>query len=222
MKVFLRILLIILILILIKLVITFTVNEVVIAEYNQNHYQMDLINFLKATNINQPYIVYYNEGNIFYQKGKYSKAISDYETALTKNPPLKKKCDIRVNLSIALVQNINATNKQEILEKLKEARENLYNDHCADPEDNSGRSQEAEALEEAIKELEEKVEKGDDSQSQGGDDGDDQEDDEETKQEQTIEQQLEEINKDANASRQSQMDDYKNLSNYEYYSGKSW
>ena len=109
---------------------------------------------------------------MFYQKGKYSKAITSYETALEKHPPIKKKCDIRINLSIALIQNINAKEKAEILEKLKEARENLYNDHCADPEDNSGESQDAETLEEAIKEMEEKVEQG---QGQGDNNNNNQE-----------------------------------------------
>ena len=94
MKKILTILIVIASLFLIKFLTTYILNEIVIAGYNRGIYSTKIISFLKKTNINEPYIVYYNEGNIFYQKGRYDKAAINYETALEKNPPHKKRCDI--------------------------------------------------------------------------------------------------------------------------------
>lgn len=220
MKKFLKIVLIILIILLVKLITTYTINQTIISNYKRNKYRTDLIKILKITNINEPCIVYYNEGNIFYQQGKYQKAMDNYEIALKKHPNKKKACDIRINYSIAEISNITSKNKDDILRILKDSRERLYQDHCADPEDNSGRSQEAEELEEVIKEMEEELQK---NQGSGNGDGDSSKDEEaQGDEESTIEQELQEINRGANASRQSELEDYKNLGEYQYYSGKSW
>lgn len=217
MKKLLKIGIIFLFLILIKLLLSFTLNKILIKEYNRGNYKKDYVKVLKLLNTNERYIVYYNEGNILYQEEKYDEAINNYKKALEKNPPKKKACDIRINLSITYIQNIKSTNKQVILEELKNARENLYNDHCADPEDNSGRSKEAESLEEIIKEMEEELESNSGNQNGNSTSEEEEEDDD-----QSLEEELQEINKDAKASRETQLEDYKNLGNYQYYSGKSW
>ena len=111
----------------------------------------------------------------------------------------------------------------EILNDLAKARENLYQDHCADQEDASGESKEAEALEDAIRDLEDEIENP--SSSSGDESGDNSSDDgesEETEEEKNIEQQLEEINKNAQASRGKDMEQSKNIGNYQFYDGKSW
>ena len=219
MKKYYKIAIILLGLLFIKVVLNYTLNQIIIEDSKKDKYDKSLIKILESTTILEKYVPYYNEGNIYYKQKKYEKAIDQYNKALTKKPPIAKKCDIRVNLSIALVQNINSKNKDEILKELQEARENLYNDHCADPEDNSGESSEAEALEEAIKDMEEELQKNSGDGEEGGDKEEEHDGDGE---EQNLEKQLQEINKDANASRQSQMEDYKNLGDYHYYSGKSW
>ena len=219
MKKYFIILLIILSIIFLKLVSTYLLNEKIIKDYNNNVYQKNMIKFLKITNINEPYIVYYNEGNIYYQEKNFDAAINDYEKALEKNPPLKRKCMIRINMSMALIQDIEKNNTKEKIELLEQAKQNLYEDHCADSKDSSGESQEAEELEEDIKKEQEKIKKvSNDKES-----NQEQEEEElETEEEKNIQNELKSINKDANANRQKDLQEYKNLGNYHYYSGKNW
>ena len=212
-----KILLVVLLIILLKLLFTFTINQIVIQDYYNQKMDKELIHILKKTNINEPYIVYYNEGNIYFQEKNYKKALQSYEKAIEKNPPIKRKCDIRINMSITLLENIKTTKKDELLKKLQEARENLYLDHCADEEDNSGESEEAESLEEEIKQLEKELEENNNSQESSKNN-----EEEETEEEKSIKKELQEINKDANASRQSDLQEYENLGNYQYYSGRNW
>ena len=224
MKNALKVTLILFLLILIKLVVSFVLNFVVILQYNQGNYKKDLISVLKLLNTNEPYIVYYNEGNIFYHEEKYDEAISNYEAALMRNPPKSRVCDIRINMTLSMILKINFKGADyEILNDLAKARENLYQDHCADQEDASGESKEAEALEDAIRDLEDEIENP--SSSSGDESGDNSSDDgesEETEEEKNIEQQLEEINKNAQASRGKDMEQSKNIGNYQFYDGKSW
>ena len=209
---------IILFLLLLKFLFTFIINEVVIVSYNQGVYQEDLISLLEKANWQQPYIVYYNRGNIYHKKKQYNDAIDDYEKALKKNPPIEKKCDIRINMTISMIERINTNKKSEYIKALEEAKENLYKDHCADSSDDSGESEEAEQLEDEINEQLDEL-KNNNSSSEGEETEDP---NKETEEEQNIEAQLEEINKDANISRQNDLQTYENLGNYQYYSGKNW
>ena len=93
-------------LILLKLTFTFTLNKIIISRYNRSIYD-NMIKILYVFNFNEPYIVYYNHGNILYQQNIYAESIKKYETALQKKPPEKKVCDIRVNLSLAIIKNID-------------------------------------------------------------------------------------------------------------------
>lgn len=110
-----------------------------------------LVKALYLFNFNQPYIAYYNDGNILYKTEKYDQAIKKYQKALTKNPPQKRVCDIRINLSLAIIKKIDYTNYETAFNELEEAKNNLYNNNCASATDSSGNSQDAEKLEEEIK-----------------------------------------------------------------------
>ena len=206
---------------LLKLIFTYSINQVLIVNYNNQKYREDIISVLKLTNFNEPYIVYYNEGNIKNREKKYDEAIISYQKALQKNPPDKKKCDVLINISITMIQMINSTNKDEVLNKLKEARENLYNNHCADEQDNSGKSQDAENLEDEIREMEEEIQNGSGSGNNTTDNPDDN-DDEETEEEKSLEKELEETNKKAKKNNQKDSEDNKNSSDYQIYTGKYW
>lgn len=151
MKNFLKILLSLLILILVKLTFSFTVNEIIIANYDNSKYNDNLINTLYFINFPESYIAYYNHGNILYKTENYEEAISKFETALEKNPSQNRVCDIRVNLSLSITATINSNNPQESLSKLKKARMILYEDNCANEFDNNGKDEKAEKLEEEIK-----------------------------------------------------------------------
>ena len=153
------ILTIILSLILIKLVVTYSINQKVITEYEKGVYRKDLISFLKKTNWNEPCIVYYNEGNIYFQEKNYNKALKSYEKALRKKPNKKQVCDIRINITLVLLEESKkTTDNDKLLKELKKARENLYIDHCAEEYSDQGDSLEAEELEQDIKDQEQEVE----------------------------------------------------------------
>lgn len=66
---------------------------------------INLFKSLQFLNINEPYIVYYNEANILYNNSKYEEAISYYEKALKNNPKEKYICQIKINLAYAKIMN---------------------------------------------------------------------------------------------------------------------
>ena len=213
-----RILIIILLsIILTKLLISFVLNEAVIFNDKRGIYKDNLISILKAININQPYIVFYNEGNTFYHRERYQEAIDDYKVALKKNPPIRKRCDIRINMSLSMIKSINSHKRDEIIEQLENAKKVLYEDHCADPKDHSGRSSDAEALEDAIDQMMDNIET-----ETSTTEGEEETEEQDQKESDSIEEQLNDINKEANANRQKDLQTYENLGNYEYYSGKNW
>lgn len=104
MKKIIKTILIILIIILTKLIFSYTVNEILIWNYKNKNYNSILIKTLYILNFNQPYIKYYNDGNILYKKEKYNEAIRKYNQAINKKPPKNKICDIRINLSLAMIK----------------------------------------------------------------------------------------------------------------------
>ena len=204
--------------------IPYLLNEVAIHNYDEGKYNHKLMETLKSINFREKYVVYYNEGNMFNQEKKYDEALNSYEEALTKHPPIKKKCDIRINMTLTMIQMINTNNKQEIIEKLEKAKENLYNDNCASEEDSNGESQEAEQLEqeinEEIEELQKQMEQP--QQETEEEESNSNKNNEEAEEELQIQNQIEEINREANQSRQRDLQEYENLGKYKYYSGKNW
>lgn len=220
MKKVLKITLVIFIIILIKLIITFTINEILISNYNNGINKEELIPILKKLNTNEPYIVYYNEANIKYNEKNYQESLEGYNKSLSKNPPQKKICNIRINKTLTLIKLIDSNDKQTVLEKLEEARNNLYEDGCANPNDNSGKSMEAEELEEKIKEMEEELNNNNNSSTANNQQ--EEKNEEETEEEQNLEKELEEIRKNATTNRNQELDDLQNSNDFSYYSGKRW
>lgn len=218
MKKTLKILSIILSLILLRLLISFTVNEIIKINYNNNIYNSHLVKTLYLFNFNQPYIAYYNEGNILYKTEKYDDASKKYRKSLEKNPPQSKVCDIRINLSLTLIKQIDSSNYKTVYNKLEEAKNNLYINNCASETDDSGYSNDAEKLEEEIKKLQSEL----NSSPSSNPSNDKDKEPEDKKDYSDIEEKLKEIEKDSNASRQSDMDIYENMGDYSYYSKKRW
>lgn len=195
-------------------------NEIIISLYEKDIYSNELIKSLYLLNFNEPYIVYYNNGNLNFKQKEYDTAIKNYKISLEKNPPKSRVCDIRINLSLATLYNIKATDKDTILAELKKAREYLYENGCANEQDNNGSSEEAEELEEEIKELEKEV-----SQGSGGNSNSNQQSNENNKPQdnyENIEEQIKEKQNQNNASRSEDLDRSSNMGNYEYYKGKKW
>lgn len=213
MKRFKKITTIIVFILIIKLSSIFIINTIIKKNYQNNIYNDTLIKTLYPLNIYEPYIVFYNDGNLSFQKKNYEEAIKKYTQALEKKPPEKKVCDIRVNLSLALLKTINPENKAEILKK---AKENLYKNFCASSTDDSGKSKKAEQLEEEIKELENTNFKEETNNKNK------EENKEKNEIEKNIEEKLRESKKNASKNREENTKYYESLENYEYYSGKKW
>ena len=219
MKKIIKILLITILIIFIKLSFTYALNEFIIYNYNNGNYNTKIIKGLYFLNFYQKYIAYYNEGNILYRTSNYEQAIEKYETSLNNNPPKNKVCDIRINLSLAIIKNTDINNKTEALSNLNKAKNVLYENNCANPLNNKGESEKAEKLEDEIKDLEEQI-KNNTSQSDPESDPNEQEPtDEELS---GIEEELKEKEKQSNAKRQNDLNNYESYGNYSYYTGKKW
>lgn len=201
---------------LLKIVSTVTINELVIKEYQNNNYDTKLVKTLYVLNFYQPYIAYYNHGNLLYKSDNYQEAEEKYQTALKKNPPSSKVCDIEINLSLSKIKQIDFSDLESAKNSLKEARNILYEHHCADEKDDSGKSSEAEELEKQIKELEKQL--GSSTEEQEPNEKEPQEEKEKEK-EQEIEEKLKENRQEANGSRQDKLNYYEN---HEFYYGTPW
>lgn len=207
------------VIVLLRLIVSFSVNSIVISDYKKQIYDSKLVKILYVLNFNQPYVAYYNEGNILYNLEEYEKAIKKYEKALEKQPPQKKICSIRVNLSLSIIKSINSTDYNEVYNQLESAKNNLYNNNCASPIDDSGYSKKAKQLEIEIIKLEEKL----NNQTTNNGQTTEEEDPKESKvDDSTIEAKLKEIEKNAYSNRQEDLTISKELGDYSYYSGKRW
>lgn len=209
MRNFLKIICCFLMILFLRFLMSFMINEYIIYNYNKGIYNDKLIKLLYIFNINQPYIAYYNEGNILYQLNDYDNAIKHYDTSLQKNPPKSRVCDIRINLSLALIRNIDSDDSTTIYNQLEAAKENLYKDNCADPFSNNGESSDAEDLEDKITELEKQFNSNSNNTSNETPDS-------------NIEEELKNLESTARSSRENELSNYENLGQYSYYSGKSW
>ena len=157
-------------------------NRYYLSRYAQGEYKVGTEERLVQT-INRPegYIAAYNVGNGYYKTGNYERAEAYFRYALTLDIPEGKECDVRVNLALSLIGQIDfeglETNDDILyaISILEEAREVLLEEGCATDE-NDGHDPEAQQLKNEIdKKIEELKEKLD--QDQGDqDDQDDQQD----------------------------------------------
>lgn len=220
MKKILKIIYAILIVILLKLVMTFSINESFIVSYNNGKYETLKAQSMLLLNISEPYVAHYNYGNVLYQKNDFQGAIDEYQRALELFPPKYKECDIRINLALAMLQEIDEVNddKDKILDILHEAKEVLIEDGCAHENDDNGHSEDAEKLKADIEKMEEQLK---DSTTESEEEKEEEEETEEVDEKQ---KQLEEIQNQATQERQQEMTDYNISSDTSYYRyrGKKW
>lgn len=140
------------------LLLSFYSNRKMIKDYKKDKFEFNQLGFLGFT---EPYINPYNRGNIFYALGDYDRAIAEYETALSYNPPEPADCMIRVNYALALLAPIDADNITDenldiVLDILDEARDVLCEDGCANDE-GTGHDDAAQKLKDEIDEFEEEL-----------------------------------------------------------------
>ena len=219
-----------------KLIFTYAYNEHIKNKVRENTYTVHA-EALTFANFYQPYIAYYNRGNIFYNNGNYDEAIKEYNKALKCHLPAKKECSIRINLALSIIGKIpsdyDAPDKIDAtIATLKEAREVLLPDNCANDE-GTGHSSEAEKLkkeiDDLIKELEQKKEEqSQDDQNQDDQNQDDQNQDDQNQDDQNttedeeeqhindLEQQFIDQQAESYEEREEEMQSMQELYNYDF------
>lgn len=210
--------------ILFKLIFNYVVNERFIFNYNNGNYNKKDIDSLFIFNISEPYIVHYNYANILYNNNQYNKAIEEYKKSLNLFVPKKRVCNVRINLSLAIIADISLNNLDsdetyKILNKLKEAKAVLYQDGCANTENDNGKSQEAETLENEIKKIEKEL--------SGNTDEDNNNSNKESnsnnnKEQDNLEKELKDIQKQTWAERKEKAEQSESYNSNNSYSGKIW
>lgn len=215
---------IILIFILLKLLISFGTNRLFIFLYDKEIYSESIVKSLLTLNISEPYIAHYNYGNFLYKTNEFEQALEEYKKALKLFPPKYKECSIRINLALAMIAEVDEENKSkdENIEILKNAREELCADGCAGKISDTGHSEEAEKLKKEIDEWIKKLEEQEDNEKNNESNSDEEENKNNQSQMNSKEQQLKEIQAESNQERSEELERYKMINSYEYYSGKKW
>ena len=157
-----------------RLLFTYVYNEIVIGKYNDGDYDINTKPGMMCNWI-QPYIAHYNAGNIYYQNGDYKKAMAEYKLAMEKEPKHNHKCDIRINMALAMLMTLpedylseeNIENTKEVLTK---ARDVLIKDDCAKDKE-AGHSDEATKLREEIDDMLNQVSQEEDPNGNGEENG---------------------------------------------------
>ena len=221
---------IILIIMLVIFMYRYLVNEKFISLYEDGEYEEENIESLSLLNINEPYIYYYNLGNIYYKNGDFDKAIESYEKALELNKAKEKECDIRINLALAKLEKIDddynqEENIDETIDILDDAREVLLEEECA-TEDGDGHNSEAQELKEDIDDFEEELKKNKKEENDKDSDKDKDEEQQDNSTEDAKEKLLEK-KKQTYENRLDGMETVNSImdwdnSGYDYYDGKTW
>ncbi len=194
----------VILIIFIKLLLNFVLNTSFIFLYNKGTYKTNILKPLKILNVFEPYIVYYNMGNSYYNNDEFLLAEKEYKKALEKNVPKKRVCDVRLNLALTMIrEKENGTNYS-----YDDIKKVLYEDDCAKPDEENGNDEASDELEKEISKKQKE---------------------EENKQGENYEQEQEQIKKEqeeANKERQDEMDSYDSSDGDSYgnngYNGKKW
>lgn len=212
---------------LVCLVTNFAANEVFVKNYEAGNYKE---NKLSALGFTEPYISYYNEGNLYYQKGNYEDAIQAYQTALSRYPTKQRECSIRINLALSMIAPIDSSqlSDQELEQAIAilEDAKNILCEHDCATEDGKGHSKEAQTLKDDIdrflKELKDKQNSDPKDSNKSGDEEKDTEKEEPIENKETIEEQLKELQNQSNTERSQSLSQTEHLTDFEFYDGQNW
>lgn len=205
-----------------KQALNYFYNEYVLDNYYAKDYSINE-NLLLTANYIEPYIVYYNNGNISYKNAMFEDAIENYESALEiNNIPEERECSIRINLALAKIALLpedydSEENVEDSIETLEEAREDLLAKSCA-KDKGKGHSKKAQELkgeiDDELEKLEEIKDKMDQAKKAEGKKSKEQREEERRQQEEFRQQEaqnradLEEIAEDAYKERQIELEEY--------------
>ena len=143
-------------LLLFKFAFTYGYNEWVISKYEEEDYSENFA-LLEVMNVSEPYIVYYNNGNVMYQRMDYDAALEYYEKALENNPPEGKECPIRINLVLTKLEFLGEDfrapeNLEDSIKLIEDCLDILSEEDCAN-DDGDGHNNRAQRLYDELKEL---------------------------------------------------------------------
>ena len=138
------------------LLITFIVNERFIAKYEDGEYDDAKFSTLRYE-VLEPYKSYYNQGNVYYKKKDFKKAVSEYEKALKLFPSHDDECKIRINLALAKLQLIDYTMEKQddvdrVIKELEKVQKVLTEEGCA-KSNGKGHNKKAQILYDEIQEY---------------------------------------------------------------------
>lgn len=206
------------------LLVSFISNEAMIAHYEKGEYEENKLSFLAFT---ETYIKHYNQGNLYYKKKEYEKALEEYKKALELNPPYDRECMIRVNMALCMVipinpEEIDSSNLQEVIQTLEEAQAILTEHGCAAEGDKDGHNADAQQLYEDIEKFKKELLNSNES-----------EDDKKEKKKQKPEEskvenadekkeQIKNLQDQSTKERQSDSEKSKAINDFEFYDGDSW
>ena len=110
---------IICLIILTKIIYKMTSNQLFIENYpsKQQEYRLKVNTFL---NIYEPYVVYYNYGNFFFENEQYEEAKEQYLNALKYDMPNENLCKVSTNMALTIYkqsEQMNSANKKKALEE---------------------------------------------------------------------------------------------------------
>lgn len=207
------------------LIVNFSANETLIKDYKAGIFMENKMAFLGFL---EPYISYYNEGNVYYRKKNFNAAIEAYQNALKRHPSRHRECMIRINLALAMVTPIEPAEMTDsdiadAIRILEDAKQILSVHGCA-AEDGNGHNKNAQTLKEDIDRFEEELKEMQDTQSENGtkDNESEQSPEQDVKNKQNIQKQLEEIQKESNKERSQELSETENLNNFDFYHGQTW
>lgn len=207
------------------LIVNFSANQAWIKEYHAGNFTENKLSFLGFF---EPYISYYNKGNVYYQNGDYDAAIMAYQDALERHPSHDRECLIRINLVLAMVTPIDPdeipdSQLADTIKLLEDAKEILYAHGCA-TEDGNGHNKDAQTLKEDIDRFEEELKERQENQTKEVTTEDDSQEKEEenTENQQDIERQLKEIQNQSTQERNQELLETETLEDFELYDGQTW
>ena len=189
-------------------------NAYYVSQAKKGIYHPEMEKFFTTIPYPDEYIVWYNIGNYYFNEGDYDEAEKAYLKAIDCGIPYEKECPVKVNLALSMISQISEDEWDEFfdcggpdemtsgarrVEKvLKDAREVLIEDGCANEDDSNGHDSQAQLLKDEIDELlensnlDEDEEEEEDEEEDDGDDEDDEDEEEPEDEEDTGDDSLDE------------------------------
>ena len=161
-----------------------------------------------------------------YEYSRQDKFKEEYEKAIELKPSEEKECDIRVNLALAKLQEIeddydlSDSKIEETLDILDDARDILLENDCA-TNDNDGHDDDAQDLKNDIDDFEDSLRRKQEETKKGDSDKD-----ENNKKDEDDSKGREKIKEDKDGAYENRIEGLELtnslLNEYEYYNGKTW